>query len=169
MAELARPDPTERLRAGCVAAIERCAAKEAGQDDPDTFAELGESLFWLIALAQANGRLKGGHKVPMLAGLGWARDRIAHGVMVTAPVGWQYGSEAGRWTLGKGALGAASGHKWLSRDLVETTRTQERFQRGADEYDEHVAGRYVVPVLQAGLAEATPRGGSRSRSGPPKG
>jgi hypothetical protein len=32
-----------------VAAIERCAAKEGDGIAPDTFAEVGKALFWLIA------------------------------------------------------------------------------------------------------------------------
>jgi hypothetical protein len=42
-------DPVDRLRQAGLAAIERCAAKEDEGIDPDTFAELGESPFWLMA------------------------------------------------------------------------------------------------------------------------
>jgi hypothetical protein len=35
-----------------VAAIERCAAKEGDGIAPDTFAEVGEAVFWLIAWAK---------------------------------------------------------------------------------------------------------------------
>jgi hypothetical protein len=143
-------DPAERLRLACLAAIERCEAKEREGINPDTFAELGESLFWLLALAEASGR----HKTELLRGLGWARDRIAHGVLLTAPVSWHYGTELGKWVLGRGALGTSSGHEWRASDAVLLSRTQRRDPTGEAAYDIHLAGRRVIAVLRAGLAEA---------------
>ena len=137
----------DRLRLACLAAIERCAAKEDEGIDPDTFAELGESLFWLIALAEARGR----HKTELLQGLGWARDRIAHGVMLTAPLDWHYGTELGKWAMGRGELGTSSGHKWRTRGSISTSRTQRLDQAGEAGYDQHLAGRKVIETLRRAL------------------
>lgn len=141
-------DPVDRLRQACLAAIERCAAKENEGIDPDTFAELGESLFWLSALAEATGRLK---KSELLQGLRWARNRIAHGVILTA-VGWHHGTELGQWVLGKGELGTTSGHEWLTRDAI-VTRTPRQDSAGEVAYDERLAGQRVIDVLRAALDE----------------
>jgi hypothetical protein len=85
-------DPLDRLRQACLAAIERCDAKESEDIDPDTFAELGESLFGLCVLAEVTGR----HKTELPQGLRWARNRIAHDAILTA-VSWHYGTELDRW------------------------------------------------------------------------
>jgi hypothetical protein len=146
-------DPLDRLRQACLAAIERCDAKESEGIDPDTFAELGESLFWLCALAEATGR----HKTELLRGLRWARNRIAHGVILTA-VGWHYGTELDRWVLGRGELGTTSGHEWLTRDAIVTSRTQRRDPAGEMAYDKHLAGQRVLDVMRAALHELTARG-----------
>jgi hypothetical protein len=143
-------DPVSRLRLAFLAAIKRCEAKEDEGIDPDTFAELGESLFWLVALAEARGR----HKTELLQGLGWARDRMAHGVMLTAPVSWHYGTELGKWVLGRGAFGTSSGHEWRPRNSISTSRTQKRDPAGEAAYDKYVAGRRVIEVLHEGFAIA---------------
>ena len=150
--EAVAPDPVERLRRACLAAIERCAAKEREGVDPDTFAELGESLFWLVALAEANGR----RRAPgLILGLTWARNRIAHGALLTAPVGWRYGSELGKWELGRGALGVRSAHLWLPRTaIIVTSEEQWPDPKGEAAYDEHLAGHEVLATLRSGLAEA---------------
>ncbi len=139
-----------RLSSGCEAAIGRVAAKERVGIDPDTFAELGESLFWLSALAEANGR----GRQPLLLGLQWARNRITHGVVVAAPVEWQYGAELGKLVLGKGRLGTTSGHEWLPRSSVALGPNDRRDPRQEAAYDAHVAGRRVVEVLRQALAVA---------------
>jgi hypothetical protein len=54
-----RTRQTVRLHDACSAAIDRCAEKESVVDDPDIFADLGEALFWLVALAEARGKHKG--------------------------------------------------------------------------------------------------------------
>lgn len=145
-------DSAERLRLACLAAIERCAAKEREDVNPDIFADLGESLFWLLALAEANGR----QKRELLRALGWARNRIAHGVLPVAPVAWRYGTELGKWVLDRGMLGVSSAHEWLLRDKIVTSRTQKQDFVGEGAYDRHLAGQEVLTVLRAGLAEATP-------------
>jgi hypothetical protein len=148
-------DPVERLRQACLAAIERYAAKENEGIDPDTFAELGESLFWLCALAEATGR----RKTELFQGLRWARNRIAHGALLIAPVEWHYGTDLGRLVLGRGILGTTSGHEWLPRDAIKTWRTQRRDDPAGElAYDKRLAGQRVMGVLGAGLQELTARG-----------
>lgn len=144
-----RPSGTDRLATACEGAISRLAAQEAAGIDPDTFAELGEALFWLIALADANGR-----SAPLLDGLRWARNRIAHGVVVVAPVEWHHGAEAGRLVPGKAVLGTTSGHEWAARSTVPPVPQQHQRPAQDAAYDNHVAGRRVVEVLQEGLALA---------------
>ena len=145
-------DPAERLSRSCLAAIERCAAKEREGVDPDTFAELGESLFWLVALAEANGK----RRAPgLILGLTWARNRIAHGALLTAPVGWRYGSEPGKWVLGRSALGVPSAHVWLPRTEIVISGGQRSEPEREAAYDELLAGGEVLATLRSGLAEAT--------------
>jgi len=123
-------------------------AKESAGIDPDTFAELGESLLWLCALAEATGR----RKTELLQGLRWARNRIAHGAILTA-VRWHYGTELDRWVLGRGELGTTLGHEWLIRDAILISRTQRRDPAGEMAYDKHLAGQRVLEVLRAALQE----------------
>jgi hypothetical protein len=136
-----------------LAAIERCAAKEREGVDPDTFAELGESLFWLVALAEANRR----RRAPgLILGLTWARNRIAHGALLTAPVGWRYGSELGKLVLDRSTLDTRSAHLWIARTAIIVTSEEQRFDpKGEAAYDELLAGREVLATLRSGLVEAT--------------
>jgi hypothetical protein len=139
-----------RLEQACTAAIERVAANEAAGIDPDIFAELGEALYWLTALAEANGR----KTLPLLTGLRWARNRITHGVVVTAPVQWHYGAELGRLALGMAQLGTTSGHEWLPRTQVPLGPDDRSRPTEEAAYDVHVAGRRVVELLREGLTLA---------------
>jgi hypothetical protein len=137
-----------RLGNACRAAIERVEAKEAAGIDPDTFQELGEALFWLVALAEEHGRKV---DAPLLRGLRWARNEIAHGFVVDAPVGWHYGAELGRLVLDKAQLDTTSGHEWLPRAQVPVDPTQvKRHEKDGQAYDEAVAGRRVVETLREG-------------------
>ena len=141
----------DRLALACEAALERLAAKEAGGVDPDVFAEVGEALFWLIALADETGK----RQVPLLNGLRWPRNRTAHGAIVTAPAEWHYGSEPGRLILGRAVLGTISGHVWLERGKVPRGPNDWAApeQEEAD-YDAHVAGKRVLDVLREALGQA---------------
>jgi hypothetical protein len=141
-------DPLDRLHQACPAAIERCDAKESAGIDPDTFSELGESLFWLCALAEATGR----HKTELLQGLRWARNRIAHGAILTA-VRWHNGTELDRWVLGRAELETTSGHEWLARDAIVISRTQRRDPGGEMAYEKRLAGQRVLDVLRAAQQE----------------
>jgi hypothetical protein len=143
------PGRTARLNDACQAAIERVSAKEDAGIDPDIFAEVGEALFWLVALAEANER-----RDPLLNGLTWARNRITHGVIVAAPVNWHCGSELGRLVLGKAILGTTSGHEWLDRASVPLGQNERRSPAQERDYDAHVAGRRVLDTLRAGLVIA---------------
>jgi hypothetical protein len=73
-------------------------------------------------------------------------------------VRWHYGTDIGRWILGQGVLGTTSGHEWLTRDVIVTSRTQKRDPAGEVAYDKHLAGRKVLSVLRDGLAEVTAAG-----------
>jgi hypothetical protein len=139
-----------RLLRACDDAIDRFGAKERAGIDPDTFAELGEALFWLVALAEANRR----GSQDLLVGIKWARNRFAHGVVMTAPVRWRYGAEPGRLVLGMGILGTASGHEWLPRSGVALGPNDRPDARQEAAYDARVAGRPVVEVLQEALSLA---------------
>jgi hypothetical protein len=89
-----------QLGAACDAAMARIEAK-----DGDLLADLGEALFWLCALAEVTGHAKD----TRFRGLAWARHKIGHGVLVTAPVAPRvYGSEPGMLVPGLSMLGAAS-------------------------------------------------------------
>ena len=79
-------------------------------------------------------------------------------MLLTAPVKWHYGTELGRWVLGQGVLGTTSGQEWLTRDAIETSRTQRWDPAGEVAYDKHLAGQKVIEVLRAGLAEVTAAG-----------
>ena len=150
--EAVAPDPVERLHLACLAAIERCAVKEREGVDPDTFAELGESMFWLVALAEVNRK----RRTPgLILGLTWARNRIAHGGLLTAPVAWRYGAELGKAVLDRSTFGTSSAHEWLPRTAIVTSGEQRSDPEGEAAYDEHLAGREVLATLRSGLAEAT--------------
>jgi hypothetical protein len=84
-------------------------------------------------------------------------NRIAHGVVLTA-VEWHYGTDLGRWVLGPGQLGTTSGHEWMPRDAIVTSRTQKRDPAGERAYDKHLAGQRVLDVMRAALQELTARG-----------
>jgi hypothetical protein len=74
--------------------------------------------------------------------------------MPAAPVRWNYGTEVGRWVLGKGALGTASGHLWLPRAAIVNSVTPKKDPTGEVAYDTHLADRYVLEVLRDGLSAA---------------
>ncbi len=138
---------TDRLERACEAALGRLAAKEQGGIDPDIFNELGEALFWLRALAEANRR-----SGPVLNGLRWARNRVAHGILVTAPTSWTHGSELGRLVLGRSVLGSVSGSRWLARSEIIVGTRQRSDPNGETGYDAHLAGQSVLPVVRGALS-----------------
>jgi len=139
---------TDRVEAACDGALARLVAKESQGVNPDVFTEVGEVLFWLYALASARHR----HKDAVFKGLGWARDRIAHGMLVwEAPVQWRYGSELGRWVIGRGQLGVRSAHMWLASDKIPLGPNDRKAPTGREAYDQHLAGREVVQSLREAL------------------
>lgn len=124
-------------------AILRYRTKERRAIAPDVFAELGEALFWRCALAE----VVGANREPVVLGLRWARNRVAHGIVLTAPTAWKYGAEPGRLVLGRAVPGATSGHAWLAREAVPTERTaRDRPDQNAA-YDAELAGRPVLESL----------------------
>jgi hypothetical protein len=60
--------------------------------------------------------------------------------------------------MGRGVLGTGSGHKWLTRDAIVISRTQQSDPTGEVAYDKHLAGQRVLDVLRAALQELTARG-----------
>jgi hypothetical protein len=110
---------TSRLVDACEASLARLVEKESAGIDPDVFAEVGEVLFWLYALAEENRK----NRWPLFEGLRWARDRMAHGVMLAKPAEWHYGTELGRWVLGRGQLGTTSGHEWLQSSGIPQSKS----------------------------------------------
>ena len=116
------------------------------------FASLGESLFWLIALAEAKGRGRGSG---LLLGLAWARNRIAHGVIMAEPVQYRRPFTVGRSAL-RGPDVLRGGYVWLGRAAIVSTRTQRADPAGEEAYETHLAGRPVLSRLRDGLAEAMP-------------
>jgi hypothetical protein len=109
-----------RLVAACDAAMARVAAK-----DGNGFAELGEALFWLYALAEATGQDKDGR----FRGLAWARNKIGHGVLVTAPIKLRiFGSEPGN-----GRPGSIDASRGLSaRQVAARQRDHARVTQSTD-------------------------------------
>jgi hypothetical protein len=140
---------TDRLERACEAALGRLVVKEREGTDPDIFNELGEALFWLRALAEANRRSD-----PVLDGLRWARNRVAHGLLLTAPTAWTYGSELGRMVLGQSMLGTTSGSRWLARSEITAGTPPWSDPNSEAAYDAHIAGQSVLPSLRQGLALA---------------
>jgi hypothetical protein len=60
---------------------------------------------------------KGKQQEPLLSGLAWARNRMTHGVLVTAPVVWDRGSILPH-TLPM-VLGQPPHHKWVERNQID--------------------------------------------------
>jgi hypothetical protein len=143
---------TAKLTANDHAPLSAASIRDVNEDDPNVFQELGEALFWMCAYAEA-GR---GYRTDRLIGLNWARNRVAHGLIVTTPVNWMWGTELGRWQLGKGVLGATSGHKWLARSDNGLLRAAHPSPRQDRAYDAELAGRYVGESLVAGVADLSP-------------
>lgn len=137
----------DRLVAACAAAIDRVAAQEAASIDPDPFQNLGEALFWLVALADERRRKRD----PLILGLTWARDRITHGVLVSAPASWHYGSEPGKLIPGLAVLGTISQHLWQARASVALGSRDRADPAKEAAYDQHVSGQPVIATLRAAL------------------
>ncbi len=134
-----------RLVAACDAAMARVAAK-----DGDLFGELGEALFWLHALAEATGKAKVGR----FRGLAWARNKIGHGVLVTAPVKPRiFGSEPGMPVPGLSMPGAVSQPAtWLHVDEITLGTHNRPTPDDERAYEDNLAGRAVLDVLREARA-----------------
>lgn len=130
-----------RLVAACDAAMARVAAK-----DGDVFAELGEALFWLYALAEATGKAKDGR----FRGLAWARNKIGHGVLVTAPIKPRiFGSEPGMAVPGLSIPGTSSRPAlWLHVSEIVLGSRNQPTPDDERAYEANVAGRPVLDVLR---------------------
>lgn len=140
-AELTRKD---RLVAACEAALDRLRRKESAGESYDIFPELGETLFWLCALAEAIGR-----NDPLILGLTWARNRITHGVLVTAPVAWERGSALPR-SLPM-PLGVAPHRKWLLRGQIDLGPNDKPAPKQEGAYDREIATKPVIDTIARAL------------------
>ena len=89
-------------------------------------------------------------------GLKWARNRVAHGVVVSAPIEPRiYGSEPGLAILGVSMLGSASRPaRWLPRSATQLGPRDRRNQTEEQAYDAHVAGQPLIDVLDRAIAIA---------------
>lgn len=146
-----RPSSTEHeaeRAARLVTAAENALARLRAAAPGDVFAELGESLFWIVALAQAR-RMQGD---PLILGLKWARNRIAHGVLVAAPVQYKHGAQLGYIRLGYTRLGTGPSFTWVPRHLISLGPEEWRDDRLAAAYDTHVSGKGVGAPLDDALA-----------------
>lgn len=137
-----------RLAAACESALQRLEAAESVGIAPDVYAPLGETLFWLCALAESTGH---SNDAP-IKGLRWARHRVTHGALVAAPVDWQYGSELGRLVLGRSRLGTRSHYRWLPRSSVPTGPGYRQQPQLEQAYDQYIDGGEVVAILRSALA-----------------
>lgn len=141
------PEELRRLQTACASAVDRLR----GGGDP--FAPLGETLFWLITLAEASRD----STLPVIQGLKWARNRITHGALVTAPIETVPGAEPGRLVLGRSRLGTVTTHLWLPRSkvsLASTARTQPAQDRA---YDAEVAGQPLLEPIDRALRQVGTR------------
>ncbi len=128
------------IQAACKASIVRV------KDEPGTgqgaeeveFANLGEALFWLGALAAINEHAT----EPLLAGLAWARDRMEAGHVMTEP------PQAGR-----SAAAERGDFVWIRMD-GETGDTESLESLARSLYESRVAGLTVPGPLLAALALA---------------
>ncbi len=137
---------SDRLAAAFVAAFRRLEAIAAKGPPDDVFVDLGETLFWLCAFAEANGR---GKEPPVLA-MRWARDHIAHGLIVVAPVRWDDGSGLVRM------FPSRRGYAWKARATVPPLRQPRSTSQVARDnaYDTLAVGRDMVTVVRDAFVAA---------------
>jgi hypothetical protein len=134
---------TDALVAAAEAALDRMVIEERTGSPPNIFAPLGESLFWIIALAEAKGQ----KQLPLILGLTWARNRIAHGVLVTAPVNREGPGLPRKLPF---AL-LSSYHAWLGRNQIRLSENDRPAPRQEAAYDSEIAGKQVVLSFQSAL------------------
>lgn len=142
-----------RLLAAAGLAVGRLRRVDVTSDE--TFAPLGESLFWLAAIGDLVGGSVDGyrqtrvlHKVgATLPGLIYARDQITHGAGITGMTR-QYWGASPLW-LGESRLGSPPEQWWLSR--ADRPKAGRAKQVGRECYYTHLGGRPVVPTLEAAL------------------
>jgi hypothetical protein len=136
----------DRLVAAAEAALNRLKQRQRDDAEPDIFAELGETLFWIAALAE----LKGQQKTRLILGLQWARNRITHGVLVAAPATRIRGGELPAPL--PFVPGVRTHYTWLQRSAVTLGPDDQPRPDQESEYDREVAGKVVDDTLDAALA-----------------
>jgi hypothetical protein len=141
--------PDEWLVSGFADAIERVRA--SGLSGEEGFRAMFVVMAWAGALCD---RFKdSGAQIPTLSGLWYMRNLTLHAGMevVWAAVGFY-----GYGTLGSGSPASKtrkSPRLFPRREALRERKSQR--DRGADEYETHVAMRPVIAVLEGALEEAT--------------
>jgi hypothetical protein len=138
------------------AALARLEAK-AGSDPRDTFAEVGEVLFWLYALGD-----DGDGKANLLSpGLQWVRHCYAHGNLLTAIVDYQL-----VFVLDEARLDVpleSGEHVWSGRVIINPKARADKKQRELERmYRDHVVTRPVIDTLRDELNRLAGLTGSRA-------
>jgi hypothetical protein len=140
------PEGSDRLAAAFSSALRRLESAAGKGPAEDIFVDLGETLFWLHAFAEANDR--GGE--PTVLAMRWARDHIAHGLIVVAPVTWHDGSGLTRM------MPARRGYGWLARSAIPAHRQSRGKRQIATDnaYDARAVGRDMFIIVRAAFREA---------------
>lgn len=133
--------------AACESAYSRLTAADHAGPEQDPYQSVGEALFWLYALAEERERLAD----QLILGLAWARDCIAHGLLVAAPTQHSGAGTYGGSTYGGGPYGGWTELTWLPRDQIQVNPLKRSDPRKEDAYDRNVAGRQVTVTVQAAL------------------
>ncbi len=142
--------PRDRLVAACRAALARLELEARPSPEPHSiFAETGELLFWLYALADDGG---GNRLSP---GLQWARHQYAHGNLLTGVIEYDYGATLGHFVLGQTRLDAPPQHRWMARTTIGINAKARRGTPLEQAYDNDVAGHPVIARLRLELARLT--------------
>jgi hypothetical protein len=148
-----------RLYDAAESAVNRLRAMPLSTVAP-SFAPLGESLVWMIALddllkkhgSQASryqARRDKDPKGDVLLGVRRARNLVVHGLEVVDIASQVRGSELGRWPLGTGALGVGTHIRWaMASSLPPATKYDVRTD---PVYRRLMEGRPVAPTLTNAL------------------
>jgi hypothetical protein len=154
------------LADACQAAIERVEMKADAMDPADLFAEVGEALYWVSALADQEFK-KGDDLPELLSGVIWARDRVTHGEItwelvclppraLVGPGGGQVGPEGG--------LVGPGGNHWIDADRISIGSDGRKTRGLRKNYKTHIEGGDVVRILFGALILARDGVGPTSAS-----
>ena len=138
---------TGELVLGLTFALERLVPPRRLEDALAGFFALFETVAWAGGLSD---RLRDERRAPPpgLEGMWYVRNIVLHqGADVLTSVIVEHGTTLDDWVLGQGILGVPTRREWAwpPRDELPSPRSL----RGADDYDEHLAGREVSPTVRA--------------------